>query len=383
MKKLLCFLYLTTFAINDSPAVSAAELLSMPGDIVIGETFCEITAYASELEELASRVVNNGSISLLIFNYDGSMRVLPRFDGLVFPVLMDDADPMFNYEVDPDRRTVHAARETDYAVIFGRGDERAAFLNSIRRAGAGGKILENLDAAQSMSGLSGEMDRTMFFNPLVLNNDLLRMITRIGFYDYEKLGFFGGSRYEMDGASVGNKFLFGYSSDGFSVSSGFYAGKADEDDKYKKGRAFVYGADLSARYGWLGAGVKTLAADWKNIALMEPGGGVRTEATSRLFYAFLDLAPDFENFRPIVRLNYAESEIAGRSDSRLYLSYGAHAYVLDRHVGVSGKYGLYAARNLNETDVGLTAGWHFAEDGIVVEAKLGLRNLSVEIMAGF
>jgi hypothetical protein len=364
--------------------VTAAELLSMPGgDIVIDADFYEITADASELDELASRIVNGGSINLLIFNYDGSTRVLPKFDGLVFPILMDDTDPMFNYEVDPDRRTVHSARETDYAVILGNGDERAAFLNSIRLGGSGGRILGNLDSAQSMRALSGEMDRTMFFNPLVLNGDLLRMMTRIGFSDYEKLGFFGGSRYETDGANVGNNFLFGYSGTDFSVSSGFYAGRADEDDKYKRGRALVYGADVAAHYGWLGAGVKTLVAEWSRVALMTPGGGARTEAKSRLFYAFLDLAPDFENFRPVVRINYAESGIAGKSDSRLYLSYGAHAYVFDRHVGVSGKYGLYAARNLNETDLGLTAGWHFAEDGIVVGAKLGLHNLSVEIMAGF
>jgi hypothetical protein len=367
-------------------AVSAAELLALPGDsIEIGGYFYEITARMSELAELARRILiaDGGSVRLLILDYDGAARVLPKFGGLVYPALLGDTDPMFNYFIESDNVNVNSVRETDYAVIFGGGDKRAMFLNSLRTGDPDSKILKNLDAAQSLPQLSREMGKTMFFNPLVLNDSLHRMMAGIDFGGMDRPGPFGGVRYETDGQNLWGGVSFGHSGADFSVSSGFYMGEANEDDKYKTGRALVYGAGVSAYYKHFGIGVKTLWADWDNIAVMTPAGGLKDSAKSRLFHAFLDFSPAFDRLRPVLRLNYVESEIAVESDEYLYLSYGLHAYVSDRHVGVSERYGFYVSRDFYKTDFGLTAGWRFSEDDAAVVVKLGLSNLSVEIRAGF
>jgi hypothetical protein len=385
MKKAICFfLCLTTFAIRELAAESAADLLAQPNElIVIGENFHEITARMSDLTELARRLFITGSVSLRILDYDGRARSLPVFSGPVYPSFADDADPMFNYRADAGGTEIRAARETDYAVIFGPGDARAAFLNGVRRGDPENKMLKHLDSARSAAELAVAMDRSMFFNPLVLNDGLHGMMARMNFDDMDEPGFRARAKYGADSSNSGGDFGFSYSGDGLSVSAGFYAGSASEDDKYGKGAAAVYGANASARYGRIGFGAKLYAADWKNVAVMTPGGGVKEEAKSRLFYSFLDFGPKFGFFQPVIRLNYIHSEIGNRACDGLYLSYGARAYFYSENMGIGNKYGLYAARDYYGFDFGLSADWRVINDGVAAGVRIGPGNFSVEIRAGF
>jgi hypothetical protein len=360
-------------------AVRASDLLGLHDGVRVEKDMLRIIAGVSELPDLASRLdIRNGAV-IVISDYDGGDLRLSELDfngGRVSYAIGGDLDAMFNYWIDGEE--IKKLRETDYAVIFGPDDKRASFLNDLRLRDPENKILAKLDGAGTEGALLGAMENVMFFNPLILNDGLKRMASRPNFQTDGKIGFFVGARPAMDKTNYGSDIIFGWP----NFSASFYIGRARENDDRKYGDATVFGIGADGGWSWIRAGARLMAADWKNVLIFTENGP-RTDAKSRLFYSFLDFSPILGHIRPIVRLNYANSEAAGYSESDFYASYGGMAFLSDKNLGVEGTYGVYAMKNPGGIDFGVQADWHFAEDSLIVSLSAGPDNLSVEIRAGF
>jgi hypothetical protein len=362
-----------------SAAVNASDLLSVfETTIRIDKKELEINAKMSELDDLALRLDITDSIILRITDYDGrDLSLAARgFNGRVYYLIGGDDDPMFDYWVDSDR--IYKVRETDYEVILGKNDKRAVFLNELRSRDPKNKILARLDGALSGAELSNVMGGTMFFNPLVLNEGMKRMISRAHFHNEAEIGFFVGARpvkydrYHGSDVDFGRRNLF----------AAFHFGRATEDDDRKHGNADVYGIGLNADSGWFGIGAKTMLAKWKDIMILS-GDNVKTVAESRLFYGFFDFSPAIGSFVPVLRANYIRSEIDGMSESNFYVSYGARAAVSEEKMGVRNTYGFYVMKNPDNIDFGIQADWHFVEDSASMSLSVGPGYLSAGVRFGF
>jgi hypothetical protein len=362
-----------------SSPVNASDLLSVfDATIRVDKKELEINAKISELDDLALRLDITDSIILRITDYDGNdLSLADRgFNGRVYYLIGDDDDPMFDYRVDSGR--IHKVRETDYEMILGKNDKRAVFLNELRSRDPENKILARLDAAQSEAELSNVMDGTMFFNPLVLNEGMKRMVSRAHFHNEAEIGFFVGARpvkydrYHGSDVDFGRRNLF----------AAFHFGRAREDDDRKRGNADVYGIGLNAASGWFGIGAKTMLAKWRDVMILS-GDNVKTVAKSRLFYGFLDFSPALGHFVPVLRANYIRSEIDDMSESDFYLSYGARAVVSEERMGVKNTYGFYVMKNPGYVDFGIQADWHFVEDSAAMSLSVGPGYLSAGVRFGF
>ena len=213
---------------------------------------------------------------------------------------------------------------------------------------------------------------------MVLNDGIKRMAERADFRNDADVGFYFGMRAVADGSNVGNNFIFGNKF--FSV--GIYAGQIFEDDDYKHGDGVVYGANAAAYYDWFGFGAKAIFADWKNVLVMTDSGA-KTNAASRAFHGFVDFSPDFGYARPVVRLGYSASEIAGRKDYKLRPSVGGRFAFSETKMGVGNRHGIYVMADSRGIDFGIDANWHFIEDFATVSIAAGPRSLSVEFRVGF
>jgi hypothetical protein len=225
------------------------------------------------------------------------------------------------------------------------------------------------------------MNQTMFFNPLVLNEGLRKMISRTEFPEDRDLGFYSGARLDADGENTGTRFDFGYSDEILHTYAEFYVGRSRLNDDYKYGSANTFGVGSGLYYGAFGFGAKMLRASWENVMIMT-NEGFKTEAESRLFYGFFDFSPKFEYVRPLVRLNYVRSEIEGRSEEDFYISYGGRVSFTENMMGIRYRYGLYVLKG-DELDFGLSIDCHLREDEMAFGIRLSPTNLSVEMKVSF
>jgi len=196
-------------------------------------------------------------------------------------------------------------RQTVYSVIF-PGDPRAKFLDDLRDRDPDNRVLANLDNAQSREALLSEMGRTMFFNPMVLNDSVLAKMTRIEFADEMDSGQYAGLKTDPFGAYKNVGFDLWHVGRDFMLRLDFNAGRLVEDDDYKYGAAMAYGVGVAAHAGALGFGARAAFADWDGV-LIQDGVAAVTSAQSRLFYVFSEFSPRIGPAQPVVRFNYAES----------------------------------------------------------------------------
>jgi hypothetical protein len=376
--------YVNVIDENFSGSIDAADLLALNGDIVrIERENLEIYVLQSDLAALAGILDFsgiNGGIYITITDYDGSDLTLAGFGGLAIYSAGPGSDPMFDYWVSDNR--LYSRRRTDYSLILEKNDKRAGFLNMIRARNPNDKVLARLDRTASLPELYAAMGKTMFFNPLVLNDGLKRLASRPEFRDDDEMGFYAAARPAYGGANYGGDFTIGFAGKDYSVSAGAYAGRISENDDYKYGDAEVSGAGARMNYRAFGFGVKILSADWKNVAIMSDGG-IMTEAKSRLFYGFLDFSPTFGHIQPIARLGYFRSQSGGFSDESARLDYGGRVFFCEEKLGVKNRYGAYAMKNGDEFDYGLSADYYFSGDGAAVGVMVSPSNLSVETRVSF
>ena len=358
--------YIPIIAKEFTGRVSASALLSaFDGTIRVEAAVLVIDAFDNaERERLAARLDIAESVR---FNILSSAGVAGR---------------LFGYYMDADG--TRRIREKDYAVILEKNDKRAGFLNAVRAQNPNNKTIAKLDRAETMTGLYSIMDKSMFFNPLVLNRRLGRMFAPDSNLDAAP-GFHVGGRAGLD--NIG--FNLGFRDARFSVETGFHFGLIQEDDEYKQGRAAVYGISADASCGAFGFGGKIIAADWRDVIVMSEDGEIDASATSRFFHGFLDYRPAFENIQPILRVNYATSEIATARETKVYPSAGLRVHFSDEAAGAKNRFGAFVMASLpgqsltGVFDVGLFAESHFARDDMTIGVRLSPFDSNIVFRMGF
>jgi hypothetical protein len=318
---------------------------------------------------------NNASVILQITDYDGRNLSFDNHAGLVQFAFGDDGDVMFNYNV-----TTNGAfkiRETNYTAILGQNDKRAVFLNNLRILDPSNKILHELDAADTPEELLAVMNKTMFFNPLVINDGIIDIMTGDYFND-TNMGFYISASPKISGDSAGSSFSVG--NDIFSTN--LYIGSIKMDDEYKYGSANVYSAGIGARYGWFKIGAKIATANWKDTMIMTDNG-IETDPKSRLFYEFLDFSPKTKYFQPLVRFNHITSSVGDKKDNMVFVSYGGQFYFTENINDNHNKYGVYAVSSRDKIDYGLSLESVLSEDNMRFGVRLSPNNLSIEMAIGF
>ena len=380
--------YIPTIGNFGPSSISASALLAtFDGPIVVDAAMQTIDVYKSELPALAERlVILNGVWLNVLDSFEGAAAEL-EFNGRVV-FIYGDAPRLYGYNTDGEETRL--LRETDFTVILGKNDKRAGFLNALRARNPSDKILEKLDRAP-MAEMNAIMGRSMYFNPLVLNERLLEM-TRPDFGVDAGPGSYTGTKAYADGAGL----TFGFHGTETSVDAGFRFAKIAEDSDYKYGRANVLGASLNLTHGDFGIGGELNAADWRDVLLMSADGGMKTSAFGRLFHGFFEYRPLDKNVGPIIRMNYVRSEIAAARETSLYPSAGFQASFASSAAGIKDRFGAFVlvrpARSLGPKgpaagpvafDAGLFASSRFIQDNAAVGIRISPFDFMAELRVGF
>jgi hypothetical protein len=365
--------------------LNAAKLIEVfDGKVKVQKNKLNVDASQAELSALAQMFELTAGVSEIYFYItDGGVGFSPPDFGIsgVFYSFGAPSDPMFVYWTDGDGRSF-TARQTEYAVIFGSADPRAKFLDDLRLREPDNKVLLNLDGAQNLSDLLSEMNRTMFFNPRVLNESILEKMARIEFAVDMNPGFYGGAKTDLFGAYQNAGFDLGFVGRDFVLKLDFHTGRLTENDKYKYGAATVYGMGATASTKYFGFGAKAAFADWDGV-LIQDGVAAVTSAESRLFYVFSEFAPRIAWVQPVLRLNYAESEILGRKSGDFFASGGGRAGFSEKVTSGENTYGAFATYGRGVLDYGLIIGFRFIEDGAAFGVRISRANLSIETQLSF
>ena len=156
--------------------IDSSDLMNkFNGNILVNKSGLTIFTKMDELDGVLSMLDINGNVNasviLNITDYDGSSLTFDSHGGLVQIALNTDNDQMFNYNVT--NGSILKVRETNYTAILGKNDKRAVFLNNLRVLDPSNKILKELDGATTEEELEVIMNKTMFFNPLVINDEII------------------------------------------------------------------------------------------------------------------------------------------------------------------------------------------------------------------
>jgi hypothetical protein len=330
-----------------------------------------------------------GGKPINIMNYDGRDIVLPAGLPLSYIYGFGSADGKWIYRIDGG--LLHKVPNPNYIPPIANGggsatgsatpeiDKRAGFLEQVRASGRAGKVIAKLQS--DPDNWNDNAKKTMFFNPLVLNDGIIPMISR-GDFDASVSG--ASVRALRDGDNTGAAVRLGAVEGDWSFGLDGYFGRNRADTEYKYGTADVWGAGARIQYDWLSAGAKYFAADWAAVAIMNDAGGVDTRAKSRFFYGFLEAAPVFFGaVQPVIRANLLADEIADASRRRVFATYGGRMFFDDKSMSVAARYGVFAMSEIDGFDAGAFADWHFSDDGFLVSARAGLRRISLELGLSF
>ena len=333
----------------------------------------ECLATMAEIPGLAPG--STGGKPVRITDYDGRDIALPA--GVPHSYIYADgsADGKWLYTIDGS--ILHKVPNPNYIPAVESGTA-AGFISQIRASGRAGKILEKLQS--DPDNWSRNAKKTMFFNPIVLNDGLRGFAARTDFPTPNGVAAIGVS----DGENIGAVLGFRAVDENWSFGANGYFGGYSTDTEYKYGNAAVWGVGADAGYSFASVGAKYFSADWKDVAIMNESGGMDTLAKSDFFYGYAEVAPTFfDAVRIVIRANYLMDEIAGARNTEIFPTYGGRVFFEDRFMSVAATYGIFVMREFDEIDAGATAAWHFSDDGFSVAARIGIKRMSISIGMDF
>ncbi|MDR1207202.1 MAG: hypothetical protein LBK26_02200 [Rickettsiales bacterium] len=273
---------------------------------------------------------------------------------------------------------LHVARDTDYEKIIG-GDV-GRFINNIRAAGANGRLIARMDAAQNVAELNTVMENSVMLNPVKLMNPVKIMARFADPFSAASSGMGGVSVIFGSGMSLylGNAGAE-YSAGDFSFGASAHFGQLDESG-LEEFSGKVYGASVhAAMHGktlYAEASIGVTLAEFETGPIYDGGSGTIYNPNGAAYYGAAAIgvnafsAGDEKDFKvfamPIARVRVFYANVGVTSESEFAPGAGIRIGRADTIHGIRTEYSAYGIWEQGGGQLGIRADIMSNMDGVGV-----------------